>query len=59
MTKTEFMYAIGQDDEEQIEILLLLSGIDEPENGDWIEIMKSWYNDAIQYARDCEARMIQ
>lgn len=39
MTREEFMYIV-QMDQEQLENIMLLSGEDEPEDGNWTEMMK-------------------
>lgn len=48
MTREEFMYIV-QMDQEQLENIMLLSGEDEPEDGNWTEMMKKWYEDMKRY----------
>ena len=57
MTKNEFKYVTGISDEEQLENLMLLGGDEEPETGDWIEIMKKWYEDMVRYSNRQEERI--
>lgn len=55
MTREEFMYIV-QMDQEQLENIMLLSGEDEPEDGNWTEMMKKWYEGARQYICTLENR---
>lgn len=50
MTKETFMYITGINDEKQLNNILLLEGDEEPEDGDWTELMKKWYEDMCQMA---------
>ena len=45
MTKKEFMYITGIEDEETLDNIMLLSDDPNPEYGDWTELMKKWYED--------------
>ena len=50
MTKDEFKYITGYEDEEQLANIMLLEGNDEPEDGDWTELMKQWYDSLLRTA---------
>ena len=43
MTKNEFKYMVGIEDDQQIAGLMLLLGDSEPEDDDWIEVARNWY----------------
>lgn len=52
------MYITGITDEEELENLMLLAGEDEPEDGDWTELMKKYYEDLRKYAIYYEQKYI-
>lgn len=54
MTKEQFMYITGITDEEQLENIMLLEGDSEPEDGDWTELLKKWFEELKQYANKYE-----
>lgn len=60
MTRDEFMYVVGYGDEE-LKNLMVLTGESEPENGDYTEMMKFWYDGMCEYGNSyfrkyCEAK---
>ena len=50
MTKETFMYIVGMNNNKQLENIMLLEGLSEPENGDWTEIARKWYSDLVDLA---------
>lgn len=59
MTKEQFMYITGIIDEEQLENIMLLTNEHEPEDGDWTETLKQWYEEACQTANKYEDKYHQ
>lgn len=55
MDKKTFMYIVGID-EKQLDNIMLLSGEQEPENGDWTDLTRSWYADAVDLANLFQAK---
>lgn len=45
MNKETFKYIVGIDDNKQLDNIMLLNGDQEPESGDWTELLKKWYSD--------------
>lgn len=59
MTKQTFMYIVGIDDEEHLDHIMLLKGEDEPENGDWTDLLRKWYEDLREWAVRYEQKYIE
>lgn len=59
MTKETFMYITGITDPEQLANIMLLEGEEEPENGDWTELMKKWYIDQCEWSIRYEQKYLE
>jgi hypothetical protein len=59
MTKKDFMYITGIEDEETLENIMLLSDDPEPENGDYTELLKKWYENLRTHANNYEQKYVQ
>lgn len=55
MTKEEYMYITGIEDEEQLENIMLLSGYNSLDEIDWLEQMKTDYEGVRKYALKLQA----